>query len=362
MKVTRNNAGNPIQRDEMSIKELVLKLQEWSKYLFRYWVIILLCGLLGGALGFLYAYLAKPAYTAELDFVIEESKSSGLGAYAGLASQFGIDLGSAGTSGVFAGDNILIFLKTRFIVEKALTHPIKINNNNKYVTLADLYIDIYNLKKGWVKKPALRNINFPVGLDRSKYSLDQDSILNVLFLDITKKRLDVNKPDKKMGFILVKCTTGDQLFSKFFVEQLVNEALTFYVETKTKQSKSNVDRLQRTADSLEILLNRKTYSAAVVQDLNANPAKRITTVGGEVATRDKLIIQTVYGEVIKNLEMSRMAMAQETPLMQIVDKPILPLLAKKPGKAISLIVGGMLGGILILIVLVLRRIYIDTLD
>jgi hypothetical protein len=169
--------------------------------------------------------------------------------------------------------------------------------------------------------------------------------------------LEVSKPDKKLSFISVKCTSPNEIFSKIFTERLVKEATDFYVETKTKRSRTNVDILQVKADSLEKLLNRKTYSVAATEDVNLNPAKRVATVGMEVGSRDKLVIQTIYGEVIKNLEMSRMAMAQEMPLIQIVDKPILPLHKKKVGKAKGIVLGGIFGGFLICILLIILETY-----
>ncbi|WP_261387554.1 hypothetical protein [Chitinophaga pinensis] len=36
-----------------------------------------------------------------MTFVLEDTKSGGLGAYAGLASQFGIDIGGGGGMGIF---------------------------------------------------------------------------------------------------------------------------------------------------------------------------------------------------------------------------------------------------------------------
>ena len=119
----------------------------------------------------------------------------------------------------------------------------------------------------------------------------------------------------------------------------------------------SVDRLQSQADSLENMLNKKTYSAAVAQDINANPARQVASVGVELVLRDKMVLQTMYAEVIKNLELSKLAMAQETPVIQIIDTPILPLDRKKFGKLKGLILGTFLGGFLTIIALIIRKVY-----
>lgn len=315
----------------------------------------MLAGLLGAVLGLTYAFFQKPAYVAELTFVMEDSKSNPLGAYAGIASQFGIDLSGGSGSGVFTGDNIMEFLKSRLMVEKTLLSPITFNGRE--ISLAEAYIDIHQLRKRWEKNNNLKSVQFALSTDRKNFSIIQDSILNSIYQAIVKKNLEISKPDKKLSFIMVKCTSPDQVFSKIFTERLVKEATDFYVRTRTKRSKANVDLLQAKADSLEELLNKKTYSAAAVSDLNLNPARQVATVQTQVVSRDKIMLQTVYAEVVKNLELSRMTMAQETPIIQIVDTPILPLKKVKFGKLKGLIAGGMLAGFLATALILARRIY-----
>lgn len=341
--------------DEISLKELVLKLRDWWRYLLSMWLVIVVFGLAGAGLGLVLSLFSKEKYIAELTFVLEDSKQGGLAAYSGLASQFGFDLGGGSGSGLFEGDNIIEFLRSRFIIEKALLTPI--NANGKKMTLISWYIETSDLKEKMDKDPKLKAITYPVGQDRATFTLQQDSLLNKIHKRLLEKELEITKPDKKLSFIKVKTTTEDQLFSKIFTERLVSEAADFYTYTKTKRSKVNVDKLQAIADSLQDLLNKKTYTLAATQDVNLNPVRQISSVKGELIARDKVVLQTMYGEVIKNLELSKMTMAQETPVVQIVDTPILPLEKKRFGKLKGLVLGGLLGGIFIVLILVFRRLY-----
>jgi len=346
--------------EEITIKDLILKFQDWWRFLLSKWLVIVICGLAGAGLGLTYALLKKPSYIGGLTFVLEDSKSNPLSAYMGLASQFGIDLGGGSGSGVFEGDNIIEFLKSRLMIEKTLLSPVIVEGKEK--SLADLYLEFSELDKKFESKPELKGLHFPLGQDRSKFTLKQDSVLNVIQGSILKKNLEVKKLDKKLSFISVSCTSLDEKFSKAFVERLVKEATDFYVFTKIKRSKVNVDKLQLAADSLELLLNRKTYSLAVTKDVNLNPARQQANVGTEVQTRDKMVLQTMYSEVIKNLELSKMSMAQEIPVIQIVDSPILPLEKKKFGRLKGLVLGGFAGGFMIVVVLITRRLYRMIMD
>jgi hypothetical protein len=349
----QSNQLSDKRNEEVSLKELLLKLVEWWRYLLGKWLMIGVFAIIGATLGLTYALVKKTNYSAELTFILEESKSNSLGAYAGLASQFGLDLGGGG-NGLFSGDNILEFLQSRFMVEKALLSPVYVDG--KTISLAELYIIINNLRDKWKADKTLSRIQFPPMPDRSLFTREQDSVLNIFYQNISKKNLTITKPDKKLSFISVVCVSGNETFSKVFTERLVKESVDFYVRTKTKRSQANVDILQTKADSLIRLLNQKTYTAAEQADINQNPIRRMASVSSEVASRDKMILQTVYGEVVKNLELSRMSMAQETPIIQVIDSPILPLEKVKFGKLKGLIIGGFFGAGLIILCLMIRKI------
>jgi hypothetical protein len=357
-----DNISHGKQQGEISVREILLQLIDWWKFLLSKWLIILLVGLLGGGAGLLLSLVKKKKYIGQLTFILEESNSNPLGAYMGIASQFGVDLGSAGggSGGIFSDDNIMEFLQSRLMIEKALLSTVKVDNRE--ITLAELYVDMNELRKGWENIPELANLHFPPTTPRNQYSLKQDSVLGAIYESIVKSDIEVEKPNTKVSFISVKATTVNETFSKKFTETLVKEAIDFYVNTKTIRNKISVDRLQGQADSIEILLNRKTYSAAAAQPFNTNPARQVAAVGGELASRDKLILQTMYGEVIKNLELSKIAMAQDMPVIQIVDKPILPLKIERLGKAKAAVIGAILFGFLTVIFLIGRRIFRQILD
>jgi uncharacterized protein involved in exopolysaccharide biosynthesis len=63
----------------------------------------------------------------------------------------------------------------------------------------------------------------------------------------------------------------------------------------------------------------------------------------------------MYGELIKNLELSRTMMAKDQPLIQLIDQPRFPLEKKKTSKIISAIGGSFLTFFLSVAYLLLRR-------
>ena len=347
-----------IDNDEISLKELIQKIQEWVAYLKTQWKLIIGIAALGGVLGFVYASFQKPTYLAITTFVLEEDKGGGggLGGAMGLASSFGFDLGGGG-GGLFTSSNIIELMKSRLVVEKTLLNPVQIAG--KEISLADYYIQINELKEGWSKKPSLANISFPANADRTKFSLQQDSILQTISAGLTKNNLVIAQKDKKVSIISLTVKTESELFSKLFCEQLLKETSDFYIETKSKKSRLNVDILQHQADSIRAELNGAITGVAAASDnvYNLNPAfnvKRTPSTRRQVDVQANTAILT---QLVAQLELSKVSLRKETPLVQLIDRPILPLEKDKLGRLKSLILCGFLAGFLTVLYLVFGQLY-----
>jgi uncharacterized protein involved in exopolysaccharide biosynthesis len=55
--------------------------------------------------------------------------------------------------------------------------------------------------------------------------------------------------------------------------------------------------------------------------------------------------------------MSKVSLRKETPLVQLIDRPILPLQKEKLGRIKSFVLGGFLAGFLTVLYLVFGRLY-----
>ncbi len=347
------------QSEEISLKELILNVKEWITYLIAKWLVILLAGGIGASVGFLYAYQQKPIYTAILSFALEDEKSgSGLSGAMGLASSLGIDLG-AGAGGAFSGANLIELMKSRTLVEKALLNPITIKD--KQQSLASYFIEFNQLNKGWAGKPELKNIKFEPLSDRSTYTLQQDSILGNLYAAITGSGgvLSVSLKDKKTSILYIEVKTTNELFSKAFTESIAKEVSEFYIETKSKKAKLNVSILQRQADSMRNELNAAITGVAVANDdtYNLNPAFNIKRTSSAQKQIDVQANTAMLTQLVANLEMAKVTLLKETPLIQVIDKPILPLKKEKVGKLKSLVSGGFIAGFLVVLGLISNRVF-----
>ena len=350
-----NNQINNIEQDEISLKELLLKIKEWYRFLLTKWVVIVAAGFIGGAIGVGYAFTQKATYTASLSFVLEDEKQGGggLSSALGLASSLGMDLGGS-AGGAFSGANLIELMKSRNIVEKSLLNPITVNGKTQ--SFAQYYINFNNLNKDWDTKPLLKEIVFAPDADRSKFTLQQDSILGNIYTSVLQM-LTVGQKDKKVSILSIDVKSTDEHFSKTFAENLANEVSSYYIEIKSKKARQNMEILQHQTDSIRAELNGAITGVAAASDntFNLNPAMMVRK---SLGTRRQVDVQAntaILTQLVTNLEMAKVSLRKETPLIQVIDRPILPLKKDKVGKLKSLILGSFLAGFLTVLVLIFKK-------
>ena len=340
---------NTANSDEISLKELIEKAKEGWRYLLSKWIIILIFGLGGAAVGLIASLLTPPKYTAHLSFALVE-KSAGGGGLADLASSFGMGglLGS-GSSGAFSGDNLLEIMQSPHTIEQTLLTPVVYQGKKQ--NLVEVYIQFNDLRKDWLKNlnnKELQTISYPIGQKRETFTRTQDSVLNGIYDKIIKSNaLTIARKDKKLSFVNVNFTSKDEVFSKLFEEKLMEETYRFYKETKTAQSRANVNMMQAKADSIRRLYESSLYRSAGYSQVNINQALAFAAVPKLKQDNNAQLYATVYTEVLKNLETLKLDLARETPIVQIIDTPRFPLEKERLGKSKAMATGGMLGGMLI---------------
>lgn len=342
-------------QNEVSLLEVIDKAKNWFNYLLSKWLIIVSLSTLGGGLGFVVAYKAQFMYTATLSFVVEDDKSTnGLGGALGLASQFGIDLGSGSGGTVFAGSNLLELMKSKSLIKKTLLS--EVNFQNKKQALIDIYIDYTNSRNKWTNNGEA--IPYFTGRNVTMTIL-QDSIINEVYKSILKSSLTIAPRDKKLGIIDVKFKSTNAFFAKEFVEKLVEVVSDFYLRTKTAKTVSNIAILQRQTDSVRLQLNNAIQGVVSVTDAtyNLNPALTISRLPSQKRQIDIQANTAILTELVKNLELAKISLRKETPLIQVIDTPEYPLDKEKLSKKKGIIIGFVMSSFLTIMGLIVRRIW-----
>jgi uncharacterized protein involved in exopolysaccharide biosynthesis len=334
------SGGDQGNQDEISLAELWLKAKSVIAHLCEFKFLIMGVGLLFALGGYFKVKMAKPSYKASLVFALEQGGDiSGL---TGLASQFGFALGNSSGDGL-GGDNLLTLIKSRRIIEDVLLNSILVDNDS--VVLINQFV---------ATKPKLKAKWDSLGL----YPIDplkccspsQDSAIGTVVKSVTEKSLAVAKVDKKQSFVTVTYEGHDEVFTGAFVELLTAKSTDFYVQTKMANARANIDLLERRVDSVSAEMQAAMVGFASSQDQNSFTVQSVAKVPSVQKQMKVTMLTTLYGELVKNLELSKTMSAREEPLITIIDRPHYPLRVRE-SKLKSAAIGGVLGVFLTLLFL-----------
>lgn len=297
-----------IDKNESIITDLKKIIIDCARILKRRIKILFIGYLVLSLICFFYSRTRKPEFKAEITFATESSGGE-MSQYSNIAAQFGFDLGS-GASNAFTGNNLIEFLRSDNLIQKTLF-------NNIIETDKKLIINEY------IKSENKLNIQFPnnyiIGSNRNL-----DSILKLVLIDINKQ-LYVGKRDRLVDIITISFISKNEIVSKSFVENLMNNATVYYTNYKTSKTQKNVDILKNQLDSVKLLINSGIEYVTSTSDLNINPIKQTVRTGISKKNIDNQVNGVVYTEILKNYELSKITLIKEVPFVQIIDKPLLPL-------------------------------------
>ena len=343
-----------LPNNTVALTDIIASAKNFIKFIQSKLKLLGLLIVLGGVLGLAYYFITSPKYQATATFIVEE-KSSGSG-LAGMAGQLGFDISSltGGNAGLFDGDNILEIIKSRNIIESVLLSKVDIADSANNKTLADLYYETSGLKnKLEGKSNDLANLNFSSIKNGVGHTILQDSVLFIMIEKINKDNLNVQRTNKKGSIISISTNSTNPQFSKLFSERLLNETSEMYIKIKVGNLSSNINRLQNKADSLQALLNRTSYQSAALNTFDANEAYKSSAVPEEMSQRDKLVLNTLYAEVVKNVEILRISLINQKPIIQVLDLPKFPLVNQQKSFLIIELLGLLAGLVIGLLYLLL---------
>lgn len=303
---------------------ILATLKTYVAYLRTKLLLIVGVTVVGSLLGLLYVSFKPIKYTARSSFVVEDSKSlGGSGLMGAISGQLGPELlGALGGSNLLSGENIIELAKSRSLLRKTFLTSYDGSN----VSLADRYATSLKLKEDWLDSRKV-GVNIDFSLSKKKYSRLEDSLLNTLIDRVIKKDIEVFKPDRRLSLFEINITMRDEQLASLFCTRLLSKTSDLYINAKTKRIKGNISRLQHLADSLQRYANQRVRTTAQsnFKMLDLNPQYYDQEVESTINTREESLSGMIYAEVLKNLEISKASLLQETPTIQLVDSPETPL-------------------------------------
>ena len=341
--------------DEIQLKDILITLSEYRVFLLKQKLAIIAFSFLLSLLGFIYAFSSDSKYNAELTFIVEldQGGSASLGAMSGIANQFGFDIGG-GESSTFSQSNVMELLKSRGVVERTLMKTAKVDSRNDL--LIEHYLEINKIKEDWGYSNNFRGISFH---DNSSYM--HDSIRGLIWKEIIDNNLFISLQSDEANILMLSYTSFNEEFAKEFAENLIGQMSKMYISHKTAQANNTLSFLKNRADSVFVELELAEQEFAKVKDINQRIVKASGRLKELQLMRRVEVLNAMYLEIIKNLEISKITLLNNTPIINIIDKPILPLDEDRQPIAILALLGFILGAFLSICYFVCRKLFKDVL-
>ena len=331
--------------NEATLKDVFLTIRDYKNELKRKLVLIISVVILFSLIGYIYSINQEDKYVATLSFIVEGDEDGlNLSSLGGMASQFGLDFGGGGSSS-FSQQNVIELLKSRKIVEESLKKEYTISG--KRYSLLEHYI-----------------INNNIIEDSSEIKFDgiyNDSITNIVWRQIIDNKLEVLYQNDEANILNLNYSSVSSQFAKYFTESLIDEMTGMYSSYQTEKIRFSLNNLKSRSDSVFSELQRSERNLARIKDRNT----RVITASGRLDEirymRQVQVLNTMYLELIKNTEIVRMSLLNETPIIQIVDTPILPLFTLKRSFIFWVTIFSFLGFSIISFIIIIRKLVKDTL-
>ena len=263
-----------------------------------------------------------------------------------------------GTSTTFSEGNIHELLTSRRVVEEALLSKVNINGNDKL--LINYHIEFNEYRDEWAESmPEIKDIIFTA--DRSGFTLAQDSILGLAWKNLTNTNLQIELADES-SIITVICQSKDEQFAKLLVEALVSEVSDYYTHTQTAKARHTLDFIQNRADSVLNELKLAELSYARHKDSNFGVMRAEGLLDELRLKREVEILNVMYGEIIKNLEISKVTLLNQKPLINVIDSPRFPLEVVRLSMLKGLLLFGLFGATLASMYILITSLIRDVLE
>lgn len=342
-----------LYQDEITLKELILKIKEYVQEVFKSWAFVAFICILTSAYFAYKHFTFVPKYTAELRFVVEGQggANSGLG---GLLGSFGIKRGG----GVNAYKILEVGKSTKLFNQLMYT---KINGGS---TIAQMMIDDYGLIEEWLESNEdFKGYEFGKGEDIiEKSALKKLKSLVWGSPGNKKDVLSSFRLDEDTGIYEINTKSTSETLSIAITTELYTSIKTFFEDEIFENQKRSAQILAVKADSLKNLKDAKIYQLARFEDRNKSLLLKENETQRAVLTQEIQALSHAYGEILKSYEMTDVNLKDLQPLFIEIDRPFTPISPSSSSLFRQLFFGLLIGVIFGSMLVIGRKIYLDIME
>ncbi len=345
------------QTTNQQIRTFVLSLKDYAWELIRKWYWFVIVGFLFTSFTLYRVNQQEVTYVGKLSFMTNNDSGGGVSRLLQFAGQFGL-----GSKQPVASERLVELLRSKRMVYKALMQEVEIKDSKKL--LFNHYIELFNLSSNWQDKEELRDFKF-TKKEAEDFSFIENSIAQDIYNQIIFGTLSA-KPGKN-GITSISCESTSEAFSKEFLVVLIHTLSDYYQQKAVEQQRNTYDLMKGTADSVTIALRNAEYALTKWYEDNRKPLGAGTLSAKKAMNKEQLerkveILYEVLATDYKSLEIARLDLHSNKPILQVIDYPTYPLPMNVPNKLMKLIVSAFLSIVLTTILILLYKIVRDAFE
>jgi uncharacterized protein involved in exopolysaccharide biosynthesis len=308
----------------------------------RIWIVLIT--LLFTIGGIAYALFAREEFVSTGKILPEiQSKVGGLGQFAGLASLAGVDLSSAASAAGGGSDAIRpdlypdVLKSTPFFLELL---KIKVRTKDNKEMLFSQFYDKFVLDNYFKEKDT--KINFPTS--NHYIAVSYQTELNLKDL---RERIG-GVIDKKTGLITVTVKLPDPVVATIITDYSMNFLTNYITNYRIEKSKRDLDFLAERLDAAKgKYFNNQAKKAQYSDQYQLSMMKLQTAdLQRERIESEYKISSTFYSTLLQKYEEAKLKLQQETPVIKVLEPPVVPNKRSEPKRAIVVLITTFFGVIL----------------
>jgi len=345
----QQNVYHDYASDDIKLTDVIRATKSYSVYVLKKFWIVLIGAAIVGAAGYAFAKVSKTKYQANASFNVVDGRGMG-GGISSLLNTFGFSMGSGTSNEGLAG-----IMQSRHAIKSAFLSPVEYKGREE--KLIHIFFHEYGFYEGWQGDPVMDSFKFEAN---TIYELTrkEDSVLNAMYTPFVEDFLEVEY-EILQGLIKVAVKTYSYEFSRGMLDMMLDYSAQYYVEKQIAGKKNSIEVAQFKVDSLETALNGKRMRLAQLQDRSKYSQSAVGSVEQQRLSSEIAGLSVRAATSRDGLEVAKTSLLQDTPIINIVDRPSFATDIKRKKWKIWTLLGIVAGAALTIIILLLNKAALD---
>lgn len=295
-----------------------------AKRVWKNWKLIISVSVFFVFAGVAVALLSPIIYTSSSTFILSSDNEKNTSSLGGVASLVGINLSGISDDGGIPAIMYPTVLESVEFKRRLLNEYI---DKDEALKLKSFLVDYYNINPD----------DFISNNNKFFVSEGEDDLFEIL------KDIIQISVDEKDGFVSI---SANMPTSEYAANTCINARKilqTIIINTKIKSAKQNLDFTQKQLNLKKIEFDNIQNEIAYFRDSNLNIINSKYENELSKLLAEFQIINSVYTELSKQLEQSKLQVNRDTPVFSIVKEASMPVERSSPKRTLMVLVFGLIG-------------------